>query len=636
MFNLSNVISFFKENINSSQFKFDSLNTIQENTQSEFIKDSVIQTLYAYIADRHITFSKFLGNQDVTAFLMNYTNEVEKYKKHSNEVNKIKNMLLGNNSNITNANDLIPYVIIESLIDFYDAKKYVIQKNNSNDNKFYSNYFEDVIKLTNSYDFINSFQNKPFGFYICKAPTQQYSSLFSGDKYIIVGNQPNALYFYELNCDIKKEHGFNSYNLSIENDIFRKRHNFKIEVKESDNNELSTDIKKSLFIDTTNELIFKCFLYWCETMKAEVTTKGFIGYNKSEKTNFPVVSNLESQEIRDFTFEELRFKGEYAFLSFLDDLFEDIIDMSYINYYSDNLNHIHKIQHVSEEINFDLESNYSFDKSFFNNFKIDIVEKSERNYGSNFSLTPINPYYFGEKEDIQKYNLNVAKLNKLKVYYMYLRVYLKQNKTTLENDMQSFFTNNVNDFIHDHEFIKLINVLATGNISDRNLKEHFLYAQIPNVLTIPDVRLVNNNGIGYSIYSVKDLNITDYKQTSKAKKLIGFDIHNIDIWNYFENKFNTHFSKETNVIISLFKAYHLLEEVKNKKNISKISNIVDAFSYDCDIELFKWNETDRLVRVFVPMNDKNYKDFTDHLEVVKPEKIINCNFGYSNGSQWFR
>ena len=75
-----------------------------------------------------------------------------------------------------------------------------------------------------------------------------------------------------------------------------------------------------------------------------VRNKSYIGYNKSDNnSNFPVVSNLDTKEIRSFSFEELKFKGEYSFLSFLDDLFEDVIDMQYINYFADNVNKIHLI-----------------------------------------------------------------------------------------------------------------------------------------------------------------------------------------------------------------------------------------------------------------------------------------------------
>lgn len=640
MFNLSNVISFFEENINDTKYQFKSLNSIQQKTNSDFIKDSVIQTLYSYISEYKLPFNVFMSNPDVTAFLNDYNASLDRYKSHESEIQKLNDILLGNDTNISNKNDLISYVIIESLIDFYDSKKYVIHKNN-NKTGFYNKYFDEIIELESSYDFISSFESKPYGFYICKLPFHQHSTFFYGHKYVIISNQPNAIYCYELNNDIKVKHGFNLYNLEIKNDIFRKNHNFKIEINENSKSELSTYSNDSIFKDTITKLVFKCFLYWAESMKEETFEKGYIGYNKSDnKSNFPVVSNLDSKEIRSFSFEELKFKGEYSFLSFLDDLFEDIIDMQYINYFADNVNKIHLIKHVSDNIQFDFDKNYSFDKYFFNQFEINIVDKLPldklKSHERGFSLTPINPYYFGTENDIKEYNFNIAKLNKLRIYYMYVKLYFKKHVADFEKEMQSFFIENVNNFVTESDFINLVSKFATGNISNRNVKENFLYAQLPTIVAVKDIAFRDRSEKFYSIKDVEELDIIDYKSKAKAKKLIGFDISNLNIWSYFEENFDLNFSKETEFFISLFKSFHLLENIVNDKGIEKVSDILAAFPYkSVDVELYKWIEFDRLIRVFVPMSNKNYKEYMTILEEVDHPNVINCNFGYGNGSHWF-
>lgn len=640
MFNLSNVISFFEANINDAKYQFKSLNLIQQKTKSKFIKDSIIQALYSYISKYSIPFNTFMSNPDVTAFLNDYCSSLERYKIHQTEIEKINDILFGNDTNISNKNDLISYVIVESLIDFYNSKKYIIQKNNNKEG-FYNKYFDEIIELENSHDFISSFQSKPYGFYVCKLPFQQYSTFFYGYKYAIISNQPNALYCYELNNSVNVSHGFNIYNLEIKNDIFRKSHNFKIEINENSQNELSTDLNHSIFKDTITKLVFKSFLYWAESIKEETFEKGYIGFNKSSNNNnFPAVVNFDSKEVKSFSFEELKFSGEYSFLSFLDDLFEDIIDMQYINYFADNVNKIHLIKHVSDDIKFKFDENYSFDKNFFNEFEINIVDKVPLDklkcHERGLSLTPINPYYFGTEEDIREYNLNIAKLNKLRIYYLYVKIYFKKNVANFDKEMQSFFIENINKFVTENDFIHLVSKFATGNISNRNIKENFLYAQLPTVVISENISFVDKSKKFYSIKNIEDLDIIDYKSKAKAKKLIGFDISNINIWNYLEERFESNFSKETQFFISLFKSFHLLQNIRNDKEFKKVSNIIAAFPYEyVDIELYKWIDFDRLVRVFVPMSNKNYKEYMSILEEINHPNVINCNFGYGNGSSWF-
>ena len=649
------IIEYFQQKFTSSKFDFSSLKEISENTKSQFIADSVKHALYSFVGDNSIKFNELFKNKDLVEFASEYESFLEKYKGYSSEIDKINNLLFPNNDLIENKEALISYVIIESLSEFYAAKKYIISRKNTKDEGFYTKYFDDVIELThNTKQFIVDFDKKPYGFYICKMPSQQMSNLFYGFKYIVVGNQPSGLYCYELRNETTKHRGIRETFLEIKNDIFRKRHDFNIEFSESESNALSNDVKNSVFPNLMNELVFKCFLHWCNTGKKEIKAQGVIGYtkNKSGKSNFPVVANFNSTEIKSYTFDELRFSGEYAHLSFFDDLFEDIIDMDYVNYFSDNINEIHAITHMTEykekrpmmdfmrddyvePEKYSFSKNYAFTKDFYNKLKIVVSEKQEigkiEALENDFSLTTLNPYVFGNKEDVEKYNLNAAKINKLKLYQIYIDLYLKKHYDTIESELKDYFMSCLSELMSDIEFFKTVPKVGVSNISNRNLYESFLFRKsFINIITQEDVQPYNNRDLDFASISqldVNTINFVDYTGKNKAHKMIGFDIKNVESMDHLMNKFDNEFSAPTKFFINMFYAYY------KSKEAGACGQLGRAFNNIKDPESYNWFTIDSIARLIVPISNKNSKSLLEMLENESIE-IQDCTYGLVKNC-WF-
>ncbi len=653
--NIVSIIEYCQQHFTTSKFDFSSLKEISENTNSQFIADSVKHALYSFIGDNSITFNELFKNKNLVEFASEYESFVEKYKGYSTEIDKIKSILFSNNDSIKNKEALISYVIIESLSEFYAAKKYIINRTNSKDEGFYTKYFDDVIELTHdTKQFIIDFDKKPYGFYICKMPSQQMSNLFYGFKYIVVGNQPSGLYCYELRNETKKHHGVRETLLEIRNDIFRKRHEFNIEFTESESNALSNDVKSSVFPSLMNELVFKCFLHWCNTGKKEIKTQGVIGYaeNKSGKSNFPVVANFSSTEIKSYTFDELRFSGEYAYLSFFDDLFEEIIDMDYVNYFADNINEIHAITHLTEykenksmldmmnddfvePERYSFKENYAFNKDFYNNFKVIVSEKQDirqiQSLETAFALTTLNPYVFGSKEDVEKYNLNAAKINKLKLYQVYIDLYLKKHYDTIECELKEYFMSCINELMSDIEFFKTVPKVGVANISNRNLHESFLnYRSQFNIMTQKDVQPYSERTLDFNTIKILDVNtvkFVDYMGKNKAHKFIAFNIKNVESMDYLMKKFDGDFSAPTKFFINMFYAYY------KAKDDGACGELTRALNNDKDPESYSWFGVDSVARVLVPISNKNSKVFLEMLEEEGIE-IHDCTYGLVKNC-WF-
>lgn len=638
--NTVSVIEYFQQHLTGSKFDFSSLKEILKNTNSPFIADSVRHALYSFVGDNSIKFDELYKNNTLVEFVSEYQSFSEKYKEYSSEIDNISNILFSDDVCIKNKEPLISYIIIESLSEFYAAKKYVIHRDNDGNEEFYIRYFDDVIEVAeNTRQFLVDFDKKPYGFYICKIPSQQMSNLFYGFKYIVVGNQPSGLYCYELKNETKKHHGARETLLEIRNDIFRKRHEFDVEFTGSGSRALSKDAKNNIFPNLINELVFKCFLHWCNTGKKEIKTQGVIGYVGSDcgKNNFPVVANFNSTEIKSYSFEDLRFSGEYAYLSFFDDIFKDVVDMNYVNYFSDNINEIHAITHMTEykeeksmldSLNDDFvapekysfDANYSFSRDFYNKFKIIVSEKQKidniQSLETSFSLTTLNPYAFGSKEDVAKYNINVAKINKLKLYQVYISLYLKKHHADIEREIKNYLMSHVSEILSDVEFLKTVSKVGVANISNRNLHESLLYYRSKfNIMMQEGVQPYGKRNL-----DVNTITFIDYMGKSKAHKFIAFNIDNIESMDYLLKKFGSRFSAPTQFFIDMFYACFKSKESGACGELSR------AMGVDKDPELYVWFGVNKIAKVLVPISNKNSQCLLNKLEGEGVE-IHDCTYG---------
>ena len=660
MFDILKVIDFFIKNKPSSDKNdYEQLKSVQEKfSDHNFINDCILLSLYSYINRLSLPFNVFMTNPDVMSFLQSYEeNKRSLYIKNEDEFSKLEKTLFFDINFVKNKKELIPYLIIEAMVEYNKSSQMFFESNLQNNSVFSTEVYDSNPIAINSTNNLAYFDTVPNGFYIIKRNADDYSSYYSGSKYGIVSKQPSGLTFFNIENKLLGISGFKKQDKTFLN-LINKTHSLDIELIKSNNNELTTDVQvPSYFNGFINKLVIRAFAYFSSINKEATQTTGFLGYvsNNKKETLFPVSTNYKTANMPFYTFDDLRFSGEYNHLAFIDDLLEDILDLKFVNYYSDKIEYLHCLSHVdsykglgelslkelnnllSEDTTKEKEKEVDiFSKQYCNSFEIEIKTRQTflNHYeNSTIKLIPINPYFFGSEEDIKKYSLRIAKSNKLKMYSFYLKQYITKNIKSFTSEITEFLNENIKSLLDDNDFLETIERVGLANNSDRN-SSGLGYSSSSSLITKEKYITINPNSSYDNLLSFSDLDLLDYKGKSKGKNLIAFNCGNLEMLSILENKYGLSLSNTSQKIIDIFKSSLILQDVRNKTN-QHGGSLLRFNDSDCDIELYDWLHTSVLFHIIVPMTDKNKKVFSAKIEVINKAVILNCNFGYSNGSRDF-
>lgn len=643
MFNIINVIHFLKEkNSSSSSIDYESLAMLYNKYDSPLIRDCILLTLYDYIKEISMPFGYFIENKDVIGFLNNYSETKNLFVTHKDDIEKLESFLFYGNESILNKKELIPYLVIESLLDYERSNNFFVQSISPSKLNYSTQTYTDIIDIDETKSFIDNFSDKMFGFYICKTQSQKNSRMYYGYTYNIVSHQPDGLYFYELYSKYTSHHGFRQPSLEVRDNMIIKPHSIEIKVSE-ENKSLSVHSHRGGIKNTINQLIYRTFTYWCELYKDSVDKTGVIGSfpNKTGNslTNYPAISSYKSKEIKAPTFENLKFSDKYECLKFLDDKFENILDMDLVNFTSTELDFITTFEHTNGNSPSDLKKDYDFTPEFFNNLNIEKIYMPDAlatGKVSGFSFSSINPHFQGTEEQLDNHVFRTAKINKMRLYAFYINLYMDNQKHELADEMQAFFKENSIALLSDPEFLSTINKVGTSNISDRNLKTELRDNGKAFFILNDDDAFFEKDYLYKRLKPCKDVNFRDYKGKSKAQKFIAFDCNNLDMINVLKDKYKLKLSDNSEFCLKLVESFHILKNIIVSDKITKTDSIIYALDLDIDVELYTWNAYNTLFYCIIPMSKKHHEEFLLSLESQESTtEVLNCNFGYSNGSRSF-
>lgn len=636
MSNIIKVIDFFKSQKNANFINYDSLEKLYIKYDSPLIKDCILLTLYDYIKNVSLPFAAFIDNQDVISFLSEYKNSKDFFIKHKESISKLESFLFAGHNEILNKEELIPYLIIESLIEYDRSNNFFIKSNKSLKLKYSRDIFTYIINVDETKSFVDNFKNKPFGFYICKAQGQKNTRFYSGHTFNVISYQPEGLYFHELHSEYEMHYGFRKQKLDVKDNLITKDHHIEIKYPES-HKELSTDIKGTAFYQTINLLIYRTFTYWADLYKQDINKQGVIGFvNHNESVNYPALIDYTSKEIHNLTFDDLKFEDKYECLKFLDAKFESILDMNLVNFTSPEIEFISQFRHESEKHPYDIQKKFEFNKDYFNSIEItkhhinDTIKQANTN-GIPFSS--INPHFCGTKDELVNHTFRSAKINKIKLYTSYISIYIKRHQSSFEAEMETFIKGNADKLFSDKEFLKSISRSAVANISDRNMSNGLRSNGSPFFI-INDESIFQNKNHNLA-RSCKDINFIDYKGKVKANRFFAFDCRNIEMLDIFKNKYNLKLSKDSTFFIQLFEAFHSLKSISKNDGVTSTDTIYSTLDLGIDVEQYLWNNFDTLFYTLIPMSKKHSDEIIEELKAIGKSEILDCNFGYSNGSRSF-
>lgn len=579
------------------------------NTTNDFFKNTLINNIYSNIKQEKILVNDIIENK----FLSNFINAYQDFNLYFNtsfadNLSHIKSNLskIIDVDNVKNIEELISYCIIESFNEYSNTIIRFIEKNNKNDDaEFSTQYFSDFYKAKNDITIFNTLTDKPYGFYFFKTPLRIKSiSNNEYSEFTIVSNQANGITLFNMNYRILNYIGISTKRYNTVN-AFNKEHNILINNIDSEKSTyLSSNLKNTSDFDTELSLINKLIIIGLlslfsdeDNRKSQENKKALISFDKdlNDKSLLPVVSSFKhNYDLPFITFDELRFKGDYAFLSFLDDLYQDILNIDVVNYKNDNLYSFYDILTNNVETESDFGSFYKeftpkeFSFNDFNNFKIKEISREDVYVGINnyhFKIIPINNTIIGSNEDIYQNCFDSAKINKMSLYLYYNKFYSYLYKKEFETEMNDFISNHIEDLVTDTVFLSYINRIGSSN----NIKSVY-YHHTENVISHYDSELSPTMRI--------------FNKDKKATMLLSISIDNKNLVDHLINEYDLSLSSNSHFFLKLFYANIQLNKLYEDTKSNKRRNINEILDTKIDLELNKWISFSTLFTFTIPLNKR--------------------------------
>ena len=314
----------------------------------------------------------------------------------------------------------------------------------------------------------------------------------------------------------------------------------------------------------------------------------------------------------------MRFKGKYSFLSKLDDLLEDIIDMDVVNFRSDRTDCYFDLTMNQEETKDEYFGNLFkrsfepkvFTKEDFNQFIVKEITYNNAYRGIETSprnISPLNHSFIGTEEEIYNHCFSLAKMNKLTLYSLYLNFYYDINSTVFMDDMNVFINDNIVELAEDEDLFSLLNSVGHCRNSSRNYS-HASWG---------------TNEVFVSEKSKQRANAKELKSFNSDKKatyLISMLFNKPEIYDILINKYGldskigTFFIEHYKMSIKLDNIYASIE-MENKRR----SGFFGFINNNVDLELQNWYYAAFPLSIILPVNNKQHKNILAKFEKYNVE-----------------
>ena len=607
--------------------EFDTLKTaLAEAKKNDFFQDILIHSVYSTVRKKTYFLDDILNNEHFLTFLNEYkpfsTNFEIKNKEKIDKIIKIMSSV-PEFKNVENQVELLSYTLKEAFIYYQDADLSYISKINGKTSKINTSIYSEILNASSDQDIIKQLNDKNIGFYLFNS---RIGKTLTPSRYLrgitLVSNQTDGITIYRMKSIITDIIGI-TCGMFQTTTLTSKNHSIPVKLHKSDSKDISIDNKKlSDFekLPLVNKLIIKNLISLVtnkeEVKKIKKENKVLV-HNKSLKTseiNLPIVSNFEYEKMKDFSFDELRFSGKYDFLSPLDDIFKDFIDMDMVNLKTDKQHCYYELtQKLNKWCSPAFKAENFNPEEFYQSYSIHEYGYDQLPLGTQRSISMItakDETIVGSKEDVYKKLKEISKMNKLSILSVLFDFHESFFFKDFKDSLDKCINENMPNLINDELFLDLINSFGMAD----NIKKNY------NKLHVSG---------GHENYK------KDYLNKNNAKTILTISIHNNKTIDYLIKNYNLTLSERSKeiVIIEGIKE-KLLKMLSNDPNKKLRNNFFSYWTNDLDVELHRWFFKSSFGIFNIPMSNKQTKLFREKLEKIKGEDIIqNCS---EDGGQNFR
>tara|TARA_Y100001960_G_scaffold334053_1_gene444231 strand:+ start:10143 stop:12125 length:1983 start_codon:yes stop_codon:yes gene_type:complete len=614
--------------------KYDRIGKTLENfTGNDFPENLVVNMFYSNLKKESLPIEDYIDIDYFVETISYYPQfQIDFKRKYKPQIDAIAESLIESTkvNFIKNREEIFSYVISESLIEHSFTKKRFIPRKIENQASFSTmTFFNEFHSLQNEASLLPLLNNKPFGFYICRVPYQKVIGVTkSRDGFILVSNQSDGITVFNFNNKVLGVFGLQGNSYTLEN-IVNKEHSVEIKSNSVESHSITlfdqsndSDFAK---LNIINQLVIKFFVSLVSkdlqenVIQNENKAIAFISEEKvEEKSLMPVVSELAHGNIPHFTKEELKFTGKYEFFSIFDKVFDNVLDMDLVNFHRESRDCFYDLSLIEKFNQKIVGKDGIFDispKAIKSYIVVDEIEYGQGYVGIEKSLTHLNPItsIIGTEEEVYDHCKMIAKMNKLTLINFYAGIYSARYKDGLKRELQEFFVANIDKLLEDKKFWSFIKTFGLYGATSRNYY---------NAAMCGAGFLISKQASTLSNFNGK---LLDYRQKSKAAKLLGFTIENHKVFEYLEKEHGLILSEPSKNLMEFKKAYQLKKKMFKELDIpnKKSKNFYAFLKNDVDIELNNWLDASIGIHAVLPFTAGQHKKFNEFLlEVNNGEDIV--------------
>jgi hypothetical protein len=614
--------------------KYDRIGKTLENfTGNDFPENLVVNMFYSNLKKESLPIEDYIDIDYFVETVSHYPQfQIDFKSKYKPQIDAIAESLIESTkvNFIKNREEIFSYVISESLIEHSFTKKRFIPRKIENQAPFSTmTFFNEFHSLQNEASLLPLLNNKPFGFYICRVPYQKViGATKSRSGFILVSNQSDGITVFNFNNKILGIFGLQGNSYTLEN-IVNKEHSVEIKSDSVESHSITlfdqnndSDFAK---LNIINQLVIKFFVSLVSKdlqeniIQNENKAVAFISAEKTEeKSLMPIVSDLQHGNIPHFTKEDLKFTGKYEFFSIFDKVFDNVLDMDLVNFHKESRDCFYDLSFIETFKKDIVGKDRIFDMSpeaIKSYFVVDEIEYGKGYVGIEKSLTHLNPItsIIGTEEEVYDHCKMIAKMNKLTLINFYAGIYSARYKEGLKKELHDFFVANIDKLLEDKKFWSFIKTFGLYGATSKNYH---------NAAMCGAGFLVSEQA--FKLSNVND-KLLDYRQKSKAAKLLGFTIDNYEAFEYLEKEYGLILSEPSKNLMEFKKAYQLKKKMFKELDIpnKKSKNFYAFLKNDVDIELNNWLDASIGIHAVLPFTAGQHKKFNAFLlEVNNGEDIV--------------
>lgn len=640
--NISNIFDFFDakesnhKNDNEESFKTmsktrkDIYEGLSINPDNGFLNALVLVNFMENISTMTISVTDLFENpclSKIDAFYKDAKNEI--YEYHYEELDKLQNIIQQVSPALTRdfVEKTSSYIAVEALSEMENST--ITRLNKTNPDKHTSFHLvEDFSNFDSDIEAIEYVSNKPYGLYFVNTKTEySLSNSSAGKEPLLISHQGYGMDLIRLKSRRQNRIASKTIiGLHFDN-MISKSHNIDfLFTEESDSKELTQHISvNNAYKNIINQLITKVFVQFyvkqvqdgVDFKKAQITLHR--ESNESGNT-LPIIAEYAHQESKPYTFDDLRFKGKYEFLSILDEAFKDVLRMDIVNHSTTNRKQVAVIRNANRDqqergltLNIGTEKpmpkrKHAFSKSsgvelsIYNDFDVRLYDLNELPTDVSFwnsTIHSVPESTVGLFENNESTRRKVAMANKLTLLDYYLPIYAEKWAETLNEELKELVMVHYDEMLNDPVLMKMANI---GMFPCNKANEHSMFpTRIESFCA--------NEAVGRKI----DFDaLQEVSGKNKAAYSIVIQFLQGGVLDYLKEKYDFKPSKESERIIKIEEAGYRLKEIYKEEGHTVYSSLYSLFNFDMDIELYGWfNNFSGTLTTVIPVKNSRKKKFED-------------------------